>query len=188
MTRVGRKRKEGAQRYPDGTVYRHDPVILQRTLEIRGAVVGQGNARNPKAGYLTGQWELNGKITPEQFYAACRTGYVWGMHEKILSRELGSPRRNVPCIRFYGTSIGRSCDVIDDEKEAEIRRSLLEIDTALKKNIRGWVLARSLLDGIIMDNDLPPSMDQKRQHPFFAAHWTMFRSSLDVLADHFGIK
>ncbi|MDP9195200.1 MAG: hypothetical protein M3O22_00250 [Pseudomonadota bacterium] len=184
---AGRKRKEGAQRYPDGTVYRHEPAILPRTLEIRGATVGAENARNPKAGYLVGQWELNGKITPEQFYAACKAGYIWGMWEKILSRELGAPRRSVPCVQFYGASVGRSCDVIDEEKEQEIGAAAAEIDAVLKKHIRGWILAKAILDGVIMDNCLSPSMDPKRGHPFFGAHWTMFRNSLDVLAEHFGV-
>ena len=189
MARAGRKRKEGV-RYPSGDIHRsqYEPAILQRTLEIRGAVVGMEYARDAKASYLIGQMELSGRVVPEQYLAALKTGYIWGMHERILSMELNAPRRNVSCVQFYGASLGRSCDVIDDEKIAEIRSARQEIDDALKKNIRPWLLARGILDGVIMENDLPPSMDRKRQHPFFAAHWAMFRYSLDVLAEYFGIE
>jgi hypothetical protein len=187
MARAGRKRMS-ADREPNGRVQRHyEPAILARTLEIRGAGVGLEHARDAKAGYLIGRLELSGKILPEQYFAALRAGYIWGMHEKILSRELGAPKRNVPCVQFYGCSLGKSLDEITEEKQSEIREAVAGMDLALKDSFREWVFVRSMLQDIIMEGVLPPSMEVDRQHPFYGKHWELFRNALSALAIQFGI-
>lgn len=186
---VGRKRKN-VERYPNGDIHHsnYEPAILHRTLERRAEVVGWDNVKSQKAGVLIGQMELTGRVVPEQYLAACRAGYFWGMSEKILGVELNAPRRNIPCVQFYGLSAGVPHMDLEDEKKDEIMNEVMAMDEVLKKNIKPWVLAKGILSDVVMDERLPPSMQGVSYSPFYERHWELFRSSLSILADHWGIK
>lgn len=70
ISRAGRPRKEGVERYPSGDVKRSETQkeVMSVAIEARGRVHGH-ETNDPRIGYVLGRIRLDGKISDEQLEA-----------------------------------------------------------------------------------------------------------------------
>lgn len=183
MARPGRKRKEGV-REPNGRIQRgvYGPAILAATLERRADYVGMENARDPMAGTVLGRACLSGKITRRQYNAGCHFG---------RARVLWDSIQGIPC--RYPAAIGARLQGVnpdpDPEKIQEIKEQFQGMQVALKRSVKAWMLAESILEAVCLEDVLPLRMDGKKWlGQEWYEGWQMTRDAMDALGDFFGLE
>lgn len=180
MATPGRKRKEG-KRYPNGSVYRHEPAVLEIFWERRAEKVGRENARDPRAGQPLGQILLQGRITEEQYLAGEKLGALW----RRWAAMAGVPYRHASAV---GARLpGISTDV-DPEEWEKVKQEMHAVHELIKATVPGWILTMGILEDICVTEEMPRRFDKNWLGTEWHQGWELLNSSLNELATYFQIK
>ena len=169
MVRAGRKRKEG-RRWDNGRVVPEREIgILPETIARRIELVGK-DWDQPQAGYALGQLKLRGTLSERQHDAGIRLRQVWLRWASLA----GIPAHEVTQRRG-----GLTADV--DTATWEKAREAFQAAASTVKRCRQSGLVWATVEGIVMDNYLPPMFVHR------GVAVAALQLGLDELARHFGL-
>lgn len=186
----GRKRKAGAARLPSGRLSRAQmearAALAQATPEMiarRADVVGIDHVRDQRAGTPLGQLLLiRDGITQRQYDAGCQLEALW----RRWNQAAGVPAR-VACMRSdedrQAPPVPWEALTLDEQHRQADRwdraaERMQEVRGAIMRGMDGWLLSWAMLDGLLMDQIMPPRI---------GALVERLRQTLDIVAKVFRI-